>query len=77
MENLAARRYTAVVLVDWSGAPVDELPAALARHSSPGVAQFYGEVHFPAGFLDALWRDYRLSFVVRPFVVLEPRATPP
>jgi hypothetical protein len=77
MENLAARRYTAVVLVDWSGAPVDELPAALARHSSPGVAQFYGEVHFPAGFLDALWRNYRLSFVVRPFVVLEPRATPP
>ena len=71
--DLEARNYTAIVLVDWSGASLDALPAAIERHSSLGVRQFYGDVHFPPGFLDALWRNYRLSFVVRPFVVLEPK----
>ena len=72
---LAARRYTAVVLVDWSGVPESDLPAVMARHASPGVLGFYGGMHFPPGFLEALGRDYRLSFAVRPFVVFEPRET--
>lgn len=75
--DLQHRRYTAVVLVDWSGAPASEIPAALARHGSSGVQQFYGEVHFPPGFLEALQQNYRLSFVVHPFVVFEPAASRP
>jgi hypothetical protein len=72
MGDLAARRYSAVVLVDWSGAPLAELPAAMARHHSPGVARFYGDVHYPPGFLETLQAHYRLSFRVAPFVVFEP-----
>jgi hypothetical protein len=73
LNDLEARNYTAIVLVDWSGAPLDALPAEIDRHSSLGVRQFYGDVHFPPGFLEALWRNYRLSFVVPPFVVFEPK----
>jgi hypothetical protein len=79
LADLEGRRYSAVVLVDWSGAPLPELPAALAAHGSPGANRFYGEVHFPAGFLATLQANYRLSFAVAPFVVFEPfgPGTPP
>jgi hypothetical protein len=72
-ERLTQKQYAAVVLVDWSGAPKDERWREIERHTSLGVQQFYGEVHFPAGFLSALNAHYRLSFVVSPFVVFEPR----
>ncbi len=71
--DLEARRYSAVVLVDWSGVPLDALPAEMARHASPGAAHFYGEVHYPPGFLTTLQEHYRLSFTVPPFVIFEPR----
>jgi hypothetical protein len=72
MSNLTARRYSAVVLINWSGADLHDLPAALSSHTSTGVNQFYGEVHFPPGFLETLQANYRLSFTVPPFVVFEP-----
>jgi hypothetical protein len=72
--KLTSRHYTAVVLIDWSGATVAGLPSALANHTSPGAGQFYGNVHFPAGFLEVLQQNYRLSFSVPPFVVFEPRS---
>lgn len=71
--DLDARTYTAIVLVDWSGAPLSRLPAEIVHHRSLGVQSFYGEVHFPEGFLEAVERNYRLSFAVHPFVVFEPR----
>ena len=77
MGDLAAGRYSAVVLVDWSGVPLEELPAAMARHSSPGARRFYGEMNFPPRFLDTLQARYRLSFRVPPFVVFEPKEAPP
>ncbi|MBC7367772.1 MAG: hypothetical protein H7343_13340 [Undibacterium sp.] len=40
--DLQAQRYTAVILIDWSGAKGSELPAALADHTSLGVRHFYG-----------------------------------
>ncbi len=73
MADLTAKKYTAIILTDWSGANEAAIPTALAQHTSMGAKQFYGEVHFPAGFLDHLWRNYRLSFVVKPFVIFEPR----
>ncbi|MEY2878598.1 MAG: hypothetical protein RLZZ15_978 [Verrucomicrobiota bacterium] len=73
LENLSARRYTAVVLQDWSGAPPSGRWNEIAAHTSLGVETFYGGVHFPPGFLAALDTSYRLSFVAGPFVVFEPR----
>jgi hypothetical protein len=70
--DLEAHRYTAVVLVDWSGTSEADLPVELARHGSPGVSRFYGDMHFPHGFIETLQRHYRLSFAVHPFVVFEP-----
>lgn len=70
--QIASRRYAAVVLVDWSGASEGERWREIEAHSSPGVERFYGGVHFPPGFLDALRANYRVSFVVSPFVVFEP-----
>lgn len=71
--GLTRQRYSAVILVDWSGVPQQERWSEIARHTSLGVTQFYGEVHFPAGFLETLESGYRLSFVTGPFVVFEPR----
>ncbi|GJL77799.1 MAG: hypothetical protein NPINA01_07880 [Nitrospinaceae bacterium] len=65
--------FEAIVLLDWSGAPLDQLEDAMEKHSSLGVERFYGEVHFPVGFLDLMKQHYRLSFVERPFVVYEPK----
>jgi hypothetical protein len=70
--KISARRYAAVVLVDWSGKPDAARWAEVEAHTSPGAEHFYGDVHFPAGFLEALHANYRLSFVVSPFVVFEP-----
>ena len=64
--------FGAIVLLDWSGAPLDQLEEAMEKHSSLGVDRFYGEVHFPPGFLDLMKKHYFLSFVKRPYVVYEP-----
>lgn len=71
--NLITRHYAAVVLTNWSGASLDNMPAQLAAHSSAGFDQFYGEVHFPAGFLETLHTHYQITQVVHPFVVFEPK----
>jgi hypothetical protein len=76
-DRLNGRAYRAVVLMDWSGAPVEERWRAIERHASRGVPQFYGGMNFPPGFLDVLRENYRLSFVVPPFVVFEPRSPAP
>ena len=65
--------FGAIVLLDWSGAPLDRLEDAMEKHSSLGVDRFYGEVHFPPGFLDLMKEHYFLSFVKRPYVVYEPK----
>jgi len=65
--------FGAIVLLDWSSAPLDQLENAMAEHSSLGVDRFYGEVHFPPGFLDLMKKYYFLSFVKRPYVVYEPK----
>lgn len=67
--------YGAIVLTDWSGAPLAERWAAIEAHGSRGVNQFYGDVHFPRGFLAALAAGYRPAFVAGPFVVFESRTT--
>ncbi len=64
--------FEAIVLQDWSGAPRDQLEDAMEKHSSLGVDRFYGEVHFPPGFLDLMKKHYFLSFVKRPYVIYEP-----
>jgi len=74
--DLAARRYSAVVCVDWTGSGESGAWAAIRIHSSPGAGTFYGEVNFPPVFLDALESGYRLSFVEKPFVVFEPAVGP-
>jgi hypothetical protein len=70
------RFFEAIVLLDWSGAPLDRLEAAMEKHSSLGVDRFYGEVHFPPGFLDLMKKHYALSFVERPFVIYKPKKLP-
>lgn len=69
--------FEAIVLLDWSGAPLDQLEDAMEKHSSLGVDRFYGEVHFPPGFLDLMKKHYFLSFVKRPYVIYEPIKTSP
>jgi hypothetical protein len=73
---LAGHHYSAVVLVDWTGADARDLPAALVSHTAPGAEHFYGDVHFPPGFLDTLLANYRLTFTVPPFVIFEPLPRP-
>ncbi len=68
--------FEAIILLDWSGAPLDQLEDAMEKHTSLGVDRFYGEVHFPSGFLDLLKKHYFLSFVKRPYVVYEPIRDP-
>ena len=48
----------------------------MEKHSSLGVDRFYGEVHFPPGFLDLMKKHYFLSFVKKPYVVYEPKKIP-
>lgn len=74
--QLRGHAYSAVVLVDWSGAPVSQRWQEIERHGSAGVEHFYGDVHFPPGFLETLKAQYRLSFVAGPFVVFEPKREP-
>ena len=64
--------FEAIVLLDWSGAPFDQLEEAMEKHSSLGVDRFYGEVHFPPGFLELMKKHYFLSFIKRPYVIYEP-----
>jgi hypothetical protein len=64
--------FGAIILLDWSGAPLDKIERAMEKHTSLGVDKFYGEVHFPHGFLDLMKEHYFLSFVKRPYVVYEP-----
>lgn len=64
--------FDAIVLLDWSGAPLNQLEDAMEKHSSLGVDRFYGEVHFPGEFLDLMKKHYFLSFVKRPYVIYEP-----
>ena len=71
--DLTSRHYAAVVLTNWSGVSLEDMPAQLVAHSSVGVDQFYGEVHFPANFLETLHAHYRITQIVHPFVVFEPR----
>ncbi|HVS51227.1 MAG TPA: hypothetical protein VHD62_02635 [Opitutaceae bacterium] len=70
-------RYSAVVLVDWSGVPSDDRWREIERHASFGAAHFYGEMNFPPGFLEALRDHYRLSFVFGVLVVFEPKKNSP
>jgi hypothetical protein len=65
--------FSAVILLDWSGAPVGDMEAAVSAHGSNGVDTFYGGVHFPQGFLALLRSRYSLAFVERPYVVYLPR----
>lgn len=69
--------FGAIILLDWSGAPLDQLENAMEKHTSLGVDKFYGEVHFPRGFLDLLKEHYFLSFVKRPYVIYEPIKSSP
>ncbi len=71
--RLEERRFRAVILMDWSGAGPEGLAEAMAGHSSLGGKRFYGDVHFFPWFLDVLWKNYRLSFVIGPYVVFQPR----
>jgi len=71
--RLEQRAFAAVVLLDWSGAPEAELDAAVTAHGSFGVRSFYGDVHFPPGFLERLRAGYELGFVERPYLVYLPR----
>jgi len=64
--------FDAIIILDWSGAPLDQLENAIEKHSSLGVDRFYSEVHFPSGFLDLMKKHYFLSFVKRPYVIYEP-----
>jgi len=64
--------FGAVILLDWSGAPLDRLEDAMEKHGFLGVDRFYGEVHFQPGFLRLLKKHYYLSFVKRPYVIYEP-----
>jgi len=73
--RLAGREFDAVVLVDWSGSPIDRMPGALRARSDVGVGRFYGEVHFPPGSLDLVERNYALRFIEHPFVVFQPRGS--
>ncbi len=72
-EKMRSRFFDAVILLDWSGAPLNELEQSIREHSSFGVDSFYGGVHFPSGFLDLLKSNYYLSFVKRPYLVFEPK----
>ena len=67
------RSFGAVVLMDISGAPMDELEEAMENHLSKGTYKFLGDVHFNKGFLDRLKKHYYLSFAKSPFVVYEPK----
>jgi hypothetical protein len=69
--------FDAIILLDWSGAPLDQLENAMEKHSSLGVDRFYGEVHFSGGFLDLMKKHYFLSFVKRPYVIYEPTKKSP
>jgi len=64
--------FGAVILVDYSGAPPEDLEEAMWNHLSKGTYRFYGEVHFNKGFFNRLRKYYYLSFNQRPFVVFEP-----
>lgn len=64
--------FAAVILIDWSGAEISDLPTAMANHTSLGEQAFYGEVHFPTGFLELLLQHYEITFVDSPLVVLRP-----
>lgn len=64
--------FGAVILVDYSGAPLEDLEEAMWNHLSKGTYRFYGEVHFNKGFFDRLRKYYYLSFNKRPFVIYEP-----
>ncbi len=72
IRKIENRFFEAIVLLDWSGAPLNQLEDAMEKHSSLGVDRFYGEVHFPPGFLDLMKKNYFLSFVKRPYVIYEP-----
>ncbi|MDA1110804.1 MAG: hypothetical protein O3A78_13490 [Nitrospinae bacterium] len=77
IRRLKDQFFEAIILLDWSGAPLDQLEDAMEKHSSLGVDRFYGEVHFPPGFLDLMKKHYALSFVERPFVIYKPKKMPP
>jgi hypothetical protein len=72
-KRLSQGDFPCVVLVDWSRAEGGGVLAALQSRSDRGVDHFYGDVRFPAGFLDVLERDYTVSLVEHPFVVFERR----
>ena len=71
-KRINTRYFGAIILLDWSGAPLDQLEEAMEEHASLGVDRFYGEVHFQPGFLGLLKKHYYLSFVKRPYVIYEP-----
>jgi len=80
-QKIENKYFGAVILLDWSGAPLDQLEEtmeqAMEKRSSLGVGRFYGSVHFPPGFLQLMKKHYILSFVKRPYVVYEPKKTHP
>jgi hypothetical protein len=71
--DLSARRFTAVVLSDWSVVPLGQRWAHLQAQGAHHVAHYYGGQAFPPGFLEVLGRSYDLTFIVGPYVVFEPR----
>jgi len=74
--DFAARmtdRYETIVLMDWSGSDMSTVRAAIDAHGGAGVGHFYGEMNFPAGFLEQLHAQYDVSAVINPFVVLKAR----
>ncbi len=72
-KKIRERHYGAIVLQDFSGAPDDAMMQALEDHSSPGAARFYGDVHFPAGFLELLQENYTLGAVLKPHLFFFPK----
>jgi len=71
MEN---KFFRAVVLLDFSGAPISEIQNAMEHHFSPGGIKFYGEAHFPADFLVLLKENYSLGLLIKPYVVFFPKS---
>ena len=64
--------FGAVVLMDFSGAPLEKLEEEMENHKSKGIYKFLGDVHFNKGFFDRLRQHYYLSFARSPFIVYEP-----
>ena len=75
--RLEKGEFSAVILLDYSGADPADVPAALEKHSSLGAERFYGQVHFFPGFLNRLLARYQLALTAGPMVVFQPLSERP